>query len=286
MTEVKAAMDAEVATEAKPTTAAIETRDASDIPLIRARDVRKVYPNGYRALAGVDLDVAAGEFCVCIGLSGAGKSTLIRCLNRLIEPTSGQIWLAGREVTAMKGRELRRARSHMAMVFQHFNLIPRASVMTNVLSGALYRYSSMRAIAGLWRASDRDEAMAHLNMVGMAALAGRRVDALSGGQRQRVAIARALMQSPQLLLADEPVASLDPVTSRAVMDYLQTLQRERGIAVIANLHTLPLVRAYATQVVALRAGEVIYRGPPSDIGDDLVAEIYRDRQEKNGSERP
>lgn len=243
-------------------------------PLLRARGITKVYPNGYRALNGIDLDLEKGEFLVCIGLSGAGKSTLIRCLNRLIEPSSGTIELDGRDVTHVRGDELRRMRSQTAMIFQKFNLINRASVMTNVLTGALHRYGTLRGCLGWWQKKDRDEAREYLELVGLAEYHNQRVDALSGGQQQRVAIARALMQHPKLILADEPVASLDPSTSHSVMKYLKQLQVERDIAIIANLHFLSLVREYGTRVIALRDGESVFEGGPREITDERFKQIY------------
>ena len=243
-------------------------------PLLEAKGLRKVYPNGYEALRGIDLTIEPGEFVVMIGLSGAGKSTLIRCLNRLIEPTQGSLLFEGRDVTHVQGDTLRELRRRMAMIFQHFNLISRASVLTNVLTGALERQGFLHGLIGWFPGEERQQARAFLKMVGLEAYEQRRADALSGGQQQRVAIARALMQRPQLILADEPVASLDPATSHTVMGHLKRLQEEQGLSILANLHFLSLAREYGTRVIALRAGEKVFDGTPDEITDARFKAIY------------
>jgi phosphonate transport system ATP-binding protein len=243
-------------------------------PLLQVRGLGKTFPNGHRALSGIDLDVARGEFVVVLGLSGAGKSTFLRCLNRLVDPSEGSIRLGGDEVTTLRGSALRALRGRLAMIFQKFNLVPRATALTNVLTGALLRTSTPRALLGLWRAEDRDEALSHLELVGLAAHARHRVESLSGGQQQRVAIARALLQHPEVLLADEPVASLDPATSHSVMKHLKRLQTERGITIVANLHFLSLAREYGTRVVALKGGKKVFEGAPAEITDDVFRGIY------------
>lgn len=248
----------------------------SDAPLIRVRGLGKVYPNGYRALTGIDLDVEAGEFVVVIGLSGSGKSTLVRCLNRLIDPTEGTIEFAGRDVTTVRGAELRALRREVAMVFQQFNLVKRATVLVNVLTGALERQATIPSLVGLWRRADREAAMEALRLVGLEDRALYRADALSGGEQQRVAIARALMQRPRALLADEPVASLDPATSHSVLDYLRELQTKQGTAIVANLHFLSLAREYGTRVIALKDGRKMFEGAPTDITDEVFQRIYGD----------
>ena len=249
---------------------------AEPSPLLRIRGLGKVYPNGFRALDGIDLDIDAGEFLVVIGLSGAGKSTFIRCLNRLIEPTEGTIEFEGEDVTRVTGERLRDLRRRMAMIFQHFNLVKRASVFTNVLTGALHRQRTLASLVGAWRREDREEAESHLRLVGLEERMQYRADALSGGQQQRVGIARALMQHPRVLLADEPVASLDPQTSHSVMETLKRLQTERGLTIIANLHFLSLAREYGTRVIALKAGRLIFQGPAAEITDERFVEIYGD----------
>ena len=233
-----------------------------------------VYPNGYRALDGVDVDVQAGEFLVGIGLSGAGKSTFIRCLNRLIEPTEGRIEFEGEDVTHVRGERLRDLRRRCAMIFQQFNLVKRSSVLTNVLTGSLHRQPTLPSLVGLWRREDREEALANLELVGLQDRVHYRADALSGGQQQRVAIARALMQRPKRLRADEPVASLDPQTSHSVMDTLKRLQAERGLTIIANLHFLSLAREYGDRVIALKAGRKVFEGPAQDVTDEAFTRIY------------
>jgi phosphonate transport system ATP-binding protein len=243
-------------------------------PILKVRGLEKVYPNGFHALKGIDLDVPQGAFLVCIGLSGAGKSTFIRCLNRLIDPTRGVVELEGRDITRVQGADLRAARSRMAMIFQKFNLVNRATVLTNVLTGSLRRYGPIAGTLGLWRREDREEALQYLELVGLADMARRRVDSLSGGQQQRVAIARALMQHPAVILADEPVASLDPATSHSVMKYLKKLQVEQGLTIIANLHFLSLAREYGTGIVALKAGEKVFEGTPDEITDERFQAIY------------
>ena len=243
-------------------------------PLLSVRGLVKEYPNGFRALDGIDLDVQRGEFVVIIGLSGAGKSTFIRCLNRLLDPTAGTLRFAGEDVTRVRGSALRGLRRRVAMIFQQFNLIGRASVLVNVMTGSLQRQPLWRAVLGLWDRATRAEARRTLGLVGLEGYDRRRADALSGGQQQRVAIARALLQRPDVILADEPVASLDPATSHSVMRYLKALQEEHGLTVLANLHFLSLARAYATRVVALKAGAKVFDGPPSEITDERFRAIY------------
>ncbi len=243
-------------------------------PLLSARGLGKTWPNGAVALRGIDLDVEAGSFLVVIGLSGSGKSTLLRCLNRLIEPTTGTIRFRGEDVTNVHGDALRDLRRRLAMIFQHFNLVGRATVLTNVLTGSLRRQPTWRALLGLWDAASKREAREMLELVGLSDFRRRRADALSGGQKQRVAIARALMQHPDVILADEPVASLDPATSHSVMKYLKMLRETRGMTVIANLHFLSLAREYGTRVIALRAGEIVFDGGPTEITDERFRTIY------------
>jgi phosphonate transport system ATP-binding protein len=234
----------------------------------------KVYPNGTRALDGVSLDVRRGEFVVLIGLSGSGKSTLLRCLNRLVEPTSGSVVLDGTDVTAARGTQLRRLRRRMGMIFQQFNLVRRSSAFANVLSGGLATRSLWRTIAA--RPARTDVALAYENLVRVGILdkAFERADSLSGGQQQRVGIARALMQRPDLMLADEPVASLDPATSHSVLRYLEEINRKDGITVVCSLHFLSLARRYGTRVIALKAGRVAFDGKPSEIDERRFKEIY------------
>ena len=233
-----------------------------------------MYGGGTRALSDVSFEVARGEFLIIIGLSGSGKSTLLRCINRLIEPTSGRVVFAGRDVTAAPPQELREIRRKIGMIFQQFNLVRRASVLTNVLTGRLGYLPPAWALANYFPAALVDRAMANLERVGIPEKAFVRGDALSGGQQQRVGIARALMQEPELILADEPVASLDPATSHSVLRYVEELNKRDGITVLCCLHFLSLARRYGTRILALKAGQIVFDGHPNDINDARFAEIY------------
>lgn len=242
--------------------------------MLEVKNLTKVYPNGTQALTDVSFTVPDGEFLVVIGLSGSGKSTLLRCINRLIDPTSGQIIWNGQDVTAAQGSELRHIRRHIGMVFQQFNLVKRSSVITNVLSGRLGYVSTLPSLFGMWSREDRKLAMQALETVGIADKAEERADALSGGQQQRVGIARALMQEPTLVLADEPVASLDPVLAHSILQYLEMLNKSRGTTVICSLHFLDLVQRYATHVIALKDGLKVFEGSPQEINRARFKEIY------------
>ena len=242
--------------------------------LLEIRDLVKVYPHGTRALDGISLDVRRGEFVVLIGLSGSGKSTLLRCINRLVEPTSGQVIFEGEDVTHASSRDLRRIRRRIGMIFQQFNLVKRSSVFANVLAGRLGYRSSWRTIASKPSREDVALAFENLERVSILEKAYVRADALSGGQQQRVGIARALMQQPQLMLADEPVASLDPATSHSVMKYLEEINKTDGITVICSLHFLSLARRYGTRVIALKDGRVAFDGMPAEIDERRFKEIY------------
>jgi phosphonate transport system ATP-binding protein len=233
----------------------------------------KDYPGGTRALDDVSLEVRDGEFLVLIGLSGSGKSTLLRCINRLVEPTTGRIVLDEFDVTAARGQELRKIRRNVGMIFQQFNLVRRSTVLTNVLTGRLGYVSQWQSMLGHFGEDDYRRALINLERVGLRDRAHQRADRLSGGQQQRVAIARALMQEPRIMLADEPVASLDPATSHSVLKYLQQINRE-GMTVICSLHFLSLARAYGTRVVALNGGKLMFDGKPSEIDERRFKEIY------------
>ena len=244
-------------------------------PLVSVKDLIKIYPpSGTRALDGVSLDFQRGEFVVLIGLSGSGKSTLLRCINRLVDPTSGTVTFDGIDVTGANGTELRRVRRRIGMIFQQFNLVKRSSVFTNVLAGRLGYRSTWRTIVGRPTRDDVALAFENLGRVGIVEKAFGRADALSGGQQQRVGIARALMQRPELMLADEPVASLDPATSHSVMKYLEEINKKDGITVVCSLHFLSLARRYGTRVIALKGGKVAFDGKPADIDDRRFKEIY------------
>jgi phosphonate transport system ATP-binding protein len=241
---------------------------------VRIEHLTKVYADGTKALADISLDIKPGEFLVVIGLSGSGKSTLMRCINRLIEPTSGKIFLDDVEITALPRDRLREVRRDIGMIFQQFNLVKRASVLTNVLSGRLGYLPAYWALAGYFPRDLRMQAQRHLETVGIPEKAYTRADQLSGGQQQRVGIARALMQDPKLILADEPVASLDPATSHSVLKYVEDLNRRDGLTVLCSLHFLSLARRYGTRVVALKAGQVVFDGLPADIDERRFKAIY------------
>ena len=243
-------------------------------PAVRIKDLGMVYPGGVRALEGVDLEVGEGEFLAILGLSGSGKSTLLRCINRLIDPTEGKVWIFGQEITALSGSGLRRLRRQVAMIFQQFNLVRRQTVLTNVLSGSLGRSRLLPSLVLSFPPNERDRALQNLARVGLGDRAGSRADALSGGQQQRVAVARALMQEPRLILADEPVASLDPALRHSVMRHIEALNREEGLTVICSLHDIDLVERYATRLVALRDGRVVWEGLPGDFDRETFKEIY------------
>jgi phosphonate transport system ATP-binding protein len=242
--------------------------------ILEIKDLEKIYPNGTHALKGVSFDVKKGEFLVIIGLSGSGKSTLLRCINRLHNPTSGTVKFEGEEVTTLKGHSLRTVRSRIGMIFQHFNLIPRKSVMKNVLTGTLSKTGIISSLMEIYPEAAKQKAQEFVGIVGLKGKERHRADNLSGGQQQRVAIARALMQNPSILLADEPVASLDPATSHSVMQYLKKVNEELGVTVICNLHFLSLVRQYATRVIALKNGKIIYEGNPLEIDEQWFKTIY------------
>jgi phosphonate transport system ATP-binding protein len=242
--------------------------------MIVIEELHKTYPNGVHALKGVSLSVKQGEFLVVIGLSGSGKSTLLRCINRLHEPTSGAIRYRGRDITRLRNTELRAYRQRVGMIFQQFNLIKRRTVLENVIAGRLAQIPAWQSFTGSYSEELRQEALEKLEIVGLRDKAPMRADALSGGQQQRVAIARTLMQQPDIILADEPVASLDPATSHSVMQYLEHINRELGVTIVCNLHFLSLVRQYATRVVALKGGELVFEGSPHAIDKAWFARIY------------
>lgn len=243
--------------------------------ILQVHHLSKTFANGVQALKDVSFEVEAGEFLVIIGLSGSGKSTLLRCLNRLQEPTSGQVFYEGRNIADLKAAsDIRSLRKKMGMIFQHFNLVSRQNVLKNVMMGNLANKSGWQSILGIFSELEKKKAIECLELVGIADKAYLRADQLSGGQKQRVAIARALMQEPQILLADEPVSALDPATCQVVMNYLKKINQELGITVIANLHFLSLVRQYATRVIALQEGRIVFSGLPQDIDQEWFEKIY------------
>ncbi|MDQ6692818.1 MAG: phosphonate ABC transporter ATP-binding protein [Chloroflexota bacterium] len=246
--------------------------------MLKIEHLSKIYDDGTKALHDVSLEVPDGQFVVIIGLSGSGKSTLLRCINGLIKPSSGKIWLDNEEVTTASAAQIRSIRLKIGMIFQQFNIVKRSSVMTNVLTGRLGYRSLLPTIFHRFPQADYDLAMKNLERVGIPYKAYARADTLSGGQQQRVAIARALMQEPKLMLADEPVASLDPATSHSVMKYLEQINKEDGITVLCNLHFLSLARRYADRVLALRndgeGGHIVFDGPAMEIDEEKFRDIY------------
>ena len=226
------------------------------------------------AVDSVNLSIERGGFIGVIGRSGAGKSTLLRMINRLQDPSSGRILLDGVDVTAFKGRELRNWRNRAAMIFQQFNLVGRLDVLNNVLMGRLNRVPACRAHLKLWSARDKALALAALEHFDMGVLAAQRAETLSGGQQQRVAIARALVQEPEFILADEPIASLDPRNSKLVMDALADINRRFAITVICNLHSLDTARAYCGRLIGVEKGRVVFDGPPAALTDEVARQLY------------
>ena len=242
--------------------------------MIRVRSLRKDYPGSPGALDGVDLDIERGEFVALIGSSGAGKSTLLRCLNGLVTPTAGRVEVDGRTVTGASAETLRCVRAGIGFVFQQFNLLRRLTVLENAVLGRLAHASAWRSLAGLFAPPDVTRAETTLARVGLEGLAGRRVDTLSGGQQQRVAIARALVQAPAVILADEPMASLDPALAHTVMELLRRINREDGITVVASLHVLELARTYGHRIVGLHRGRVVHDGPPASLDASAATRIF------------
>lgn len=242
--------------------------------MLKVEHLTKVYPNGTVALKDVSFEVPDGEFLVVIGLSGSGKSTLLRCINRLIDPTEGKITMDGIDITAAKGAELRHIRRQIGMIFQHFNLVKRSNVMTNVLNGRLGYLNPWTSTLGIFPHVEKERAIAAMTRVGIAEKVSSRADALSGGQQQRVGIARTLMQEPKLILADEPVASLDPVLAHSIMQYIEKLNKEDNVSVICSLHYLDLIQRYAERVIGLKDGIKVFEGLPTEINRAKFKEIY------------
>ena len=250
-------------------------------PQLRIEHLTKVYERGeVRALNDVSFEVNRGEFLILIGLSGSGKSTFLRCVNRLIEPTSGSVYLNGEDVTRANPTQLRRVRRQIGMVFQQFNLVRRSSVLTNVLAGRLGYVPKWRSALGRFPREDIEKAKACLERVGLREKMYTRADQLSGGQQQRVGIARALMQDPELLFADEPVSALDPATSNSILQYLEQMNKSDGVTVICALHFLSLARRYGTRIIALKDGEIVFEGLPSEIDEARFKEIYGEDAEE------
>lgn len=251
--------------------------------MLKIQNLTKVYmPGNVLALDDVSFEVPKGQFLAIIGLSGSGKSTLLRCINRLIEPTRGHVFLDDQDVTAANAEELRHIRRRIGMVFQQFNLVHRSLVLTNVLAGRLGYVNPAWSLINRFSKADIEKAKKQLERVGIADKAYQRADALSGGQQQRVGIARALMQDPELILADEPVASLDPVLAHSIMQHLEKINTEDGVTVLCSLHFLDLVHRYAHRAIALNAGRIVFDGLPAEIDDVRFKQIYGQEAERVG----
>ena len=254
--------------------------------MLEVENLTKVYDDGTVALRDVSFTVDEGEFLIIIGLSGSGKSTLLRCINRLVEPTEGRILWNDRDITAAGTTELRKIRRKIGMVFQQFNLVRRSKVITNVIAGRLGYVDRWRSLLRRFPERDRKMAIDALKRLGIEDQAQKRADELSGGQQQRVGIARALVQEPEMILADEPVASLDPVLAHSILQHLEDLNQEEGITILCALHYLDLVQRYATRVIGLRAGEIVYQGTRKEIRamtDEEFKDIYGQEAERVGA---
>ena len=253
--------------------------------MLEIKNLTKIYDDGTVALRDVSFKVEDGEFLIIIGLSGSGKSTLLRCINRLVDPTEGQIIWDNVDITAAEPAELRRIRRQIGMIFQQFNLVKRSTVLTNVLGGRLGYVNPWPSLLHRFPKDDQRMAMRALERMGITDQAHKRADELSGGQQQRVGIARALMQQPRIILADEPVASLDPVLAHSILEHLEQLNQEDEITILCSLHYLDLVQRYATRVIGLRDGRIVYRGTQEDIRrmtDEEFKEIYGAEAERVG----
>lgn len=246
--------------------------------LLSIQNLKKRYNGGTIALDGINLEVKTAEFIAVIGPSGAGKSTLLRCINRLIEPSEGSISFQGQRIDQMKAKELRQARSHIGMIFQHYNLVNRLSVLENVLHGRLGYMSSWAGVFNRYSEADKQDAIALLQKVGLDKEVYKRADELSGGQKQRVGVCRALAQKPKLILADEPIASLDPRSSAVVMDAIHRNCTEQGIACLVNLHQVETAKQYASRIVGIKGGKVVFDGPPQALTDYHTSLIYEGKE--------
>lgn len=242
--------------------------------MIKFVNVDKVYPNGLQALKKVNLEIYDGEFVAIIGLSGAGKSTLLRTINKIHPITAGELYVDGKDVSKVYGQELRILRRGIGMIFQSFNLVKRMSVFKNVLAGRVAYHSTFKTLFGLFPVKDKTIALEALDKMGILEKAYVRADQLSGGQQQRVALARALAQEPSLILADEPVASLDPITTLQVMDDFARINKEFKITIVANMHHVDLAMKYSSRIIGIKNGEIVYDGSVKDLTNEKLIEIY------------
>lgn len=243
--------------------------------ILEFHNISKFYDAGTHALNGVSFTIEEGEFVSVIGPSGAGKSTILRCCNRLIDPTEGQVWFDGRDITNVRKNELRAVRTSTGMIFQHYNLVDRLSVMENVLHGCLGYKSTLTGMAGIYTEEEKLEAFHILESLDLAQQAYKRCDELSGGQKQRVGIARAIMQHPKLILCDEPIASLDPKSSKVIMDHLKKINREKKITCLVNLHQVDVAMKYSDRILGVSAGRIVYDGPASRLDEATIHAIYQ-----------
>ncbi|CUM76496.1 phosphonate ABC transporter ATP-binding protein [Turicibacter sanguinis] len=242
--------------------------------MIKFNNVNKVYPNGFHALKNINLEIEQGEFVAIIGLSGAGKSTLLRTINRMHDITDGELIVNGENVNDLKGKSLRKFRRHIGMVFQSFNLVTRTTVINNVLISRVPDMPFYKSMIGVFSKEDKVIALEALDKVGILDKAYVRADQLSGGQQQRVALARTLAQKPEIILADEPVAALDPITATQVMDDFKRINEEMKISVLINIHHVDLALKYATRVIGIKAGEIVYDGPSNMVDSEILKQIY------------
>lgn len=247
--------------------------------VLKMEHIEKVYGNQVRALTDINLEVSEGEFVAIIGPSGSGKSTLLRTINQLVVPSGGQVYIDGEEVTGASGKKLRLLRRKVGMIFQHYNLVHRLSVMQNVLHGRLGYMSAMDGMLGNYTEADKRKAIGLLQEIEMGDRLYNRASDLSGGQKQRVGIARAIMQEPKLLLCDEPIASLDPNASKIIMDLIYQMTQRRNIACIVNLHQLDVAMRYATRIIGLAKGEMVFEGPPHQLNNAVIEKIYNTSME-------
>lgn len=253
--------------------------------MIEFNKVEKVYPNGTQALKDINLQIGKGEFVAVIGLSGAGKSTLIRCINRMHDITGGQLFVDETDVGALKGKGIRKFRRKVGMIFQSFNLVNRTTVLKNVLVAFAPDNPFWRTLTGMYTKNQKIKALEALDQVGILDKAYVRVDQLSGGQQQRVALARTLAQGPDVILADEPIASLDPVTAKRVMDDFTRINKELDITILMNIHHVEIALEYAERIIGIRAGEVVYDGPTSEVDEETLKMIYEGNEEELNAAR-
>lgn len=243
-------------------------------PLLQVSNVKKYYHGTTAALDDISFSVRKGEFISVIGPSGAGKSTLLRCINRMIEVSSGEVCFEGNSVGKLNKKELKRLRSQIGMIFQHYNLVDRLSVIENVLHGRLGSKSTMAGVMGRYSQEEKRQALAVITMLGLGEHIYQRCDRLSGGQKQRVGIARALIQNPKMILCDEPIASLDPSSSKVIMDQLKKFTRELRITLIVNLHQVNVAVNYSDRIIGINKGKIVFDGDPNELTEDRLSEIY------------